>query len=152
MTVGALEPQFYGELERCLKDCGFENVPGQFPDDAEQAKGIMRDIFLTKTQQEWQEIFDGRDACVAPVVELQEADQHIHNSSRKTFLRGAKGLQPAPAPRLSRTPAVAQTEQPEPAIGQHSAQVLLEIGYTQAQIDGLISERVVKQARPEAKL
>lgn len=107
MTVGALEPQFYQELINQLANAGVENVPDQFPNDLEVANNQMASIFLQKTQAEWQAIFDQTDACVTPVLGLGDAPLHQHNAFRGSFIRNAEGkYDPAPAPRLSRTPAL----------------------------------------------
>ena len=62
-------------------------------------------MFLTKTRAEWVAIMDGVDACFAPVLSLTESWQHPHNASRSTFVDYEGAMQPAPAPRLSATPA-----------------------------------------------
>ena len=64
MSVGALEPQFYQEFFQRLIGAGIKNVPDQYPDDAEEAKAQMTEIFLQKTQAEWRAIFDGTDALI----------------------------------------------------------------------------------------
>ena len=63
-------------------------------------------IFKTKTRDEWSAIFDGTDACVAPVLSPWEAHEHPHNVARSTFIEVDGAVQPAPAPRFSRTPSV----------------------------------------------
>lgn len=153
MTVGALEPQFYQELIKQLTIAEVENVPDQFPDDAEEAKNQMTEIFLQKTQAEWQAIFDQTDACVAPVLSLDEAPLHPHNASRGSFIRNAKGQHdPAPAPRLSRTPAVILGSREEPSIGENTREVLAEMGYKTEEIKQLIQDKVVHQVNSNAKL
>jgi alpha-methylacyl-CoA racemase len=79
-----------------------------------ELKSRLREIFLTKTRQQWCELLEGSDACVAPVLDLDEAPQHPHNVARQTFVNVAGVMQPAPAPRFNRTPAGAPTP-PEPA-------------------------------------
>ena len=153
VTVGALEPQFYAELVRRLEKFGFQDIPEQYPDDAEQAKKRMVEIFRSKTRQQWQEIFDGTDACVVPVVDLDEAPLHPHNSARSSFVQTASGhYEPAPAPKLSRTPAKAQISQKEPWIGENSIEILRQFGYNAADIDGLLKDRIVYQTPEPSKL
>ncbi len=146
MSVGALEPQFYKELVKRLKSAGFDDIPSQFPEDAEAAKKRMSDIFLSKTRSEWQTIFDGTDACVAPVLSMDEAAAHPHNVARSSFLSNSQGQSdPGPAPRLSRTPAVPQNNKPEPAIGENSISILEQFGYSPDEIKKLVQSKVVYQ-------
>lgn len=153
MTVGALEPQFYQELLTKLASAGFKDVPDQYPEDPKEAKKRMADIFRQKTQSEWQDIFDGTDACVAPVLSLDDAALHPHNVSRASFVLNTKGkYDPAPAPRLSRTPAVAQNEQEEPRIGENSREILMQLGYSSNNIQKLVQTKVVHQENSIAKL
>jgi len=153
MTVGALEPQFYQKLIQRLTDAGVKNVPDQYPDDSEEAKAQMTDIFLQKTQAEWRAIFDGTDACVAPVLTLDEAPLHEHNHSRGSFIRNTKGqYDPAPAPRLSRTPAQAQNNVEEPLIGENTREILMQMGYSKEDIQTFVKNKVAHQINGSAKL
>ena len=105
LAVGAIEPQFYGELlQRCgIDDPGFEcqNDTSQWP----ELKQRLADVFKTRTRDQWCEILEGTDACVAPVLDWDEAPAHPHNRAREAFVEVDGVLQPAPAPRFSRTPA-----------------------------------------------
>lgn len=105
IAVGAIEPQFYRELlQRCgVDDPAFEAQmdPGRWP----ELRARLRELFLTRTRDQWCEILEGTDACVAPVVDWDEAPAHPHNRARGTFIEVDGVTQPAPAPRFSRTPA-----------------------------------------------
>jgi alpha-methylacyl-CoA racemase len=74
-------------------------------DDWPALKVRFREIFKSKTRDEWSTIFDGTDACVAPVLSPWEAPSHPHNVARSTFVEVDGAVQPAPAPRFSRTPS-----------------------------------------------
>ena len=104
VAVGAIEPQFYAELLRIL-----EIDPADAPqwDRARwpELKERFSQIFRRRTRDEWTARFEGSDACVTPVLSLDEAHDHPHNVARGTFTNGAGGACPAPAPRFSRTPA-----------------------------------------------
>ncbi|QYG92626.1 CoA transferase [Iamia sp. SCSIO 61187] len=135
VSIGSIEPQFYGELLR-LTGLGGEDLPWQhdktaWPDLKERLAGI----FKTKTRDEWCEIMEGTDVCFAPVLTMSEAPKHPHNVARGTFTEVAGIVQPGPAPRFSRTPG--SIERPPPHAGQHSAEVLAEIGYDEAKIAAL---------------
>lgn len=103
MAVGALEPQFYEEFTALL------GLPGDVPDRADMAawEELRRAVagrFATRTRAEWTEVFEGTDACVAPVLSLREAPEHPHLAARGTFVEREGRTQPAPAPRFSATP------------------------------------------------
>jgi alpha-methylacyl-CoA racemase len=107
MSVGALEPQFYAVLvERLgLSDVPDRNDLAQWP----ALRKVLEARFKERTQAEWTEIFDGTDACVAPVLPLTEAAEHPHLRARQTYVDRDGVLQPAPAPRFSRTEATLTT-------------------------------------------
>ncbi|MER5406076.1 CaiB/BaiF CoA-transferase family protein [Streptomyces sp. NPDC002769] len=102
MAVGALEARFYDEFVRLL---GIEEHAGARTDVARW--GALRETvaarFRTRTREEWTAVFDGSDACVAPVLSLREAPAHPHLAARGTFTDHGGITQPAPAPRFSVT-------------------------------------------------
>ena len=109
-------------------------------------------IFASKTQAEWTEIFDGTDACVTPIMTIRTAPDHPHNKERDSFLLTARGVvEPKPAPGLSRTPAVPRTTA-QPDIGQHSLEVLKEAGYTEKEIHELNSIGAIEIKDASSKL
>ncbi|MFP8945015.1 CaiB/BaiF CoA transferase family protein [Streptomyces fenghuangensis] len=104
MAVGALERPFYDEFARLL---GLDEQTATDRDDPARWDGLRRAVaarFRTRTRQEWTEVFDGTDACVAPVLSLREAPAHPHLAARGTYTEHAGAVQPAPAPRFSATP------------------------------------------------
>lgn len=120
MTVGALEPAFYAEFARLL------GLPDDAPDRGDLARwGELRSLiaerFATRTRKEWTEVFEGSDACVAPVLSLYEAAEHPHLAARGTFVTAGGITQPAPAPRFSATPA--SLRRPPARPGAHTAEV-----------------------------
>ena len=108
MAIGAIEPQFYAELrERAgLHDAAFDKQLSRGDWPALQEK--MVEIFKTRTRDEWAKLLEGTDACAAAVVGLFEAPSHPHLAARKTFVEHDGYVQPAPAPRFSRTPSAIQ--------------------------------------------
>lgn len=109
VAVGAIEPQFY---ETLLKGCDLADskLPSDYrnPDSWEQSRSILAQVFEQKTRDQWCEEFEGQDACVAPVLDWQEALSYAHNQSRSTFTNLQGVVQPAPAPRFSKTPSEAR--------------------------------------------
>ena len=101
MGVGAIEPQFYAELMRLLglgdDDLSTQNDRTTWP----AMKERFAAIFATRTRAEWEAVFAGSDACVAPVLSAGEAPEHPHNKVRGTFTEVAGVVQPAPSPRPS---------------------------------------------------
>ena len=103
LAVGAIESRFYLEL---LVGLGLDSseLPAQMDRSSWPAmKERFASIFSTRTRDEWEEVFTGRDACVTPVLTPDEAARHPYNVERKVFVRHG-GTQPAPSPRFSRTP------------------------------------------------
>jgi alpha-methylacyl-CoA racemase len=126
IAVGALEPQFHAELcERLDLD------PAEFPQHDRATWPSQRErlaaVFATRTRDEWAEHFADSDACVAPVLTLTEAPDHPHVAARDTFVDVDGVPQPAPAPRLSRTPGAVRRG--APTYGAHTDEVLAELGY-----------------------
>jgi alpha-methylacyl-CoA racemase len=129
VSVGSIEPRFYAELRRVLGLAGPEWDPQDDPAAWPRLKEELAAIFAAKTRDEWCLVFAEAkaDACFAPVLTPGEAPADPHNAARGTFLTRDGVTFPAPAPRLSRTPAVAGG--PPPAPGQHTAEVLRDWGF-----------------------
>jgi alpha-methylacyl-CoA racemase len=134
MAVGAIEPQFYALL---LEGLGLDadKLPHQMDRGAwADMRELFTRTFAAKTRTEWSAIFDGTDACVAPILGLDEAADHPANVARKVFVEGIAGQpMPAPAPRLSRTPGHASTKAPLP--GSDTDAVLAEAGILPERIE-----------------
>ncbi|XP_076835762.1 alpha-methylacyl-CoA racemase isoform X3 [Brachyhypopomus gauderio] len=91
VAVGAIEPQFYDQL---IQGLGLKaaDLPNQMSvSDWPELKRTFTQVFATKTQAEWSRIFDGTDACVTPVLSLDEVGLHPHNQERGSFLRNTQG-------------------------------------------------------------
>lgn len=140
MSVGGLETRFYAAMETVL---GLEDLPDR--NDMTQWPALRKTLaetFLQKTQSEWTALFDGTDACVAPVVPMSEAALHPHNVARETFVVRDGLMQPTPAPRFSGTPATLTTPPAMP--GANTTEALAAWGITD--IDSLIADGVAVQA------
>lgn len=135
LSVGPLEPHFFAQL---LKKAGLpedeiatQYTYQQWPKKREQYQAL----FKTKTRDQWMAIFDGSDACVAPVLGFDEVESHAHNAARENFLRVDGIMQAAPAPRFDRTPAAAPTA--PLAAGANATELLSRLGYSEAEIMAL---------------
>jgi alpha-methylacyl-CoA racemase len=134
-SVGAIEPQFYAELIRLL-GLADTDMPGQNDRDQWPAmKERFAAVFATKTRKEWEEVFEGSDACAAPVLSPAEAPDHPHNQFRGTFTEVAGVVQPSPSPRFGRTPGSIRRPPPNP--GQHGDEALADWGLDDGAIDRL---------------
>jgi alpha-methylacyl-CoA racemase len=103
VAVGSIEPQFYAELLRLL-EIPAEEMPQWDKERWPQFKDRIAAVFATKTRDEWAAIFEPAEACVTAIYGLTEAARHPHNVARGSFVEIDGVMQPAPAPRFSRTP------------------------------------------------
>jgi alpha-methylacyl-CoA racemase len=125
VAVGAMEPQFYAALVRLTGLADEAPLPDQldqstWPDITDR----LARIFRTRSRDEWCELAEGIDACLAPVLDFEEARNHPHNVVRGTFTEVDGVSQPAPAPRFARTPA--SISGPVALPGEHTDDVLSE--------------------------
>lgn len=136
MAVGPIEPQFFAEF------AGKLGLPADLRGDGDdkaqwRAQGeVIAAAIRTKTRDEWAAVFEGSDACVAPVLTIAESEDHPHLAARGVLFRGEGGvLQAAPAPRFDRTPA--PDVRPPLAAGADGTALLEEAGYGQDEIAAL---------------
>ena len=134
ISIGPIEPQFYTLF---LQKTGITDP--DFKQQWERArwpelKTRLAAHLETRTRDEWCALLEGSDACVAPVLDMDEAPEHPHNQARGTFIEVGGVIQPAPAPRFSRSiPA-----QPRPpVVGATGADVLSDWGFAPDEIDAL---------------
>ena len=137
LAVGPIEPHFYRIL---LEGCGVTDPdprqqwhPKSWPTMKERLRAALR----TKNRDEWCALFEGSDACVTPVLGLEEAPTHPHNQARQTFVEHAGLVQPAPAPRFSRTPAEIRSAPGSPV--SPSNDWLTEWGFSDTEIAQFVS-------------
>jgi len=143
VAVAATEAQFYAILvDRLGLDAG-ELPDRDDPANWPHLKDVFAAAFASASRDEWMAVFDGTDACVTPVLTFGEAQAHPHNVARGTFVEAFGVVQPAPAPRLSRTPGAIAG--PPPAPGAHSREVLAEWGIDPARIDALLGSGAVRE-------
>jgi alpha-methylacyl-CoA racemase len=142
MSVGALEPQFYEVFVDLL---GIrETAPDRYDfDRAEDLRAVIAGRFRERTQAEWAAVFDGTDACVAPILPMSEAVDHPHIKERGVFVEKDGLVQPAPAPRFSRTEATLGLP-PAPGPGTHTREALVAWGIED--VDALIASGAAVQA------
>jgi alpha-methylacyl-CoA racemase len=128
LTVAAMEPQFYAALLELLGLAG-EDLPDQHDHSAwPRMKERFAAVIVTRTRDEWCAAADGVECCVAPVLGADEVADDPHLKARGAFVRHHDLLQPAPAPRFSRTPAALDRRPPLP--GEHTAEALADWGFS----------------------
>jgi alpha-methylacyl-CoA racemase len=138
VSIGSIEPQFYAELLRITGLSDDVEFARQFDTTMwPRLKEHLREVFVGKTQAEWCALMEHTDVCFAPVLTMSEAAAHPHNHERQTFVEHGGFLQPAPAPRFSRTGA--ELSQPPARPGAHTREVLASAGYSTADIDQLLA-------------
>jgi alpha-methylacyl-CoA racemase len=136
VAVGPIEPAFFAEmLQRMGLDAAdFANRmdPAFWP----AHKAQLAEAFRGRTRDAWAAIFADSDGCVAPILSMAEVRTHPHIAARGTFVEVHGAVQPAPAPRLSRTPSAIGAA--APLRGEHGAEILTEFGFSAAEITDLL--------------
>ncbi|GAA0334346.1 CaiB/BaiF CoA-transferase family protein [Sphingomonas oligophenolica] len=143
VAIGPLEPQFFRHLIKLL---GIDFVPERQEDRAAwpALRRSFESAFLRRPQAEWIALLEGTDACAAGVIGMEDAPRHPHNSARGTFVEVEGVIQPAPAPRFSKTPGAIQ--QTGFGIGAHDAEALLDWGIDRSVIDMLRASGALAKA------
>ncbi|WP_454712426.1 CaiB/BaiF CoA transferase family protein [Cupriavidus nantongensis] len=127
MAIGPVEGRFYAELIDKLGLSG-QALPEQYDRSGwPTLRRHFETTFLTRTRDEWCEVFAGSDACCAPVLSFSEAPEHPQHRARGSFVSIDGVVQPAPAPRFLGTPS--EVRGPAPRRGQHGAAALRDWGF-----------------------
>jgi len=137
ISVAALENKFFAELARLV---GLESRFVERQMDRSlwpELRARLAALFKTRTRAQWCELLEGTDACFAPVLSIEEAPGHAHNTQRGVFVELNGFSQPAPAPRFSRSRP--EAPQAPPQIGADTLTVLEEVGFDRTAIDALRS-------------
>jgi alpha-methylacyl-CoA racemase len=144
VAIGAIEPQFYQQL---LDLCGIDDPEFKRQWEAPawpELRAKLAQVFRSRSRAQWCELFEGSDACFAPVLSMTEAAGHPHNRARGTFVSDDGVVQPAPAPRFDRTPAALPPKAPRS--GEHTRELLARAGLAAGEIDALIRDGVAHEA------
>jgi alpha-methylacyl-CoA racemase len=134
LAVGAIEPKFYRELVTRLGLADADLPPQMERARWPELKARIAAAIRTRTRAQWETVFAGSDACVAPVLDLAEAPDHDHNRARETFVNAFGMVQPAPAPRFADTPGAIAG--PPPAGPADLQAILAQWGVPAATIAG----------------
>jgi alpha-methylacyl-CoA racemase len=142
ISVGSLEPQFYAEL---IEKLGLSDadLPAQMDRSGwDTLREKFATLFKSKTRDEWCAILEQTDTCFAPVLTMSEAAAHPHIKARDTVVEHDGVLQPAPAPRFSRTPGAISRRAAQP--GQHTDEALADWGFTSDELAKLRDAGAIK--------
>lgn len=145
VSLAPLEPKFFAELaQRLALDERF--VKRQYDRRLwPEMREAIAERIRTKTRDEWCALLEGTDVCFAPVLSLAEAPLHAHAAARSGFVTVDGVVQPAAAPRFGRSQPA--PPRPAPTLGQHTAEVLAERGFSAAEVDALFAAGVAAGAR-----
>ncbi|OUS02692.1 carnitine dehydratase [Gammaproteobacteria bacterium 54_18_T64] len=142
VSIGSIETKFYAML---LDKLGLDpdSLPPQMERESWPAmKEKFKEIFLTKTRDEWCELMENTDICFAPVLSLAEAPDYAHNKERGSFVDVEGVMHPAPAPRFSATPSSIKSA--TPATGIHTDEVLADWGISADKLAALKTSGAIK--------
>jgi alpha-methylacyl-CoA racemase len=140
ISIAAIELKFREELFELL------GLP-YTTDDGPELRGKLEEIFKTRSRDEWCKLLEGSDACFAPVLSMAEAPHHPHNVARQSFVEVDGVMQPAPAPRFSRTPLDRPTAPQE--VGQGTRTTLADWGIPTERIAALLAGGTVIEPAQE---
>jgi alpha-methylacyl-CoA racemase len=138
VAVGAIEEPFYRALLH-----GLDLDPARLPERSDPARWpelrrVLAERFALRGRDEWLAVFAGTEACVTPVLTVAEAGEHPHLDARGTYVVDDGLVQPAPAPRFSRTAAKLPEPAPEP--GRDTREALAEYGLSAPEIEALLAD------------
>lgn len=146
ISVCPLEPQFHAAF---LARLGLSEDPDfagpQYDSTRWPAmKSRLSALFAAQPRAHWVAMFEDTDDCVWPVLSMDEAPAHPHNQARASFIELEGVVQPAPAPRFSRTPGAVHGS--PPLLGEHGRERLLALGLSPAEIDRLFDAGAVSSS------
>jgi alpha-methylacyl-CoA racemase len=138
-SVGALEPKFWATLCDAVGKPDLIDLQFATGDDGEQVHREMEALFLSRTRSEWQHELAGREVCCEPVLELSEVATHPQIAARGLISSGPTGVEVRPA-----VPMRADWRRRDaPGLGEHSEEVLAELGVEPAELESLRQDGVV---------
>lgn len=146
LSVCPLEPQFYATFVERLGLAGDPDFAGKQYDSTRwpDIKARLTELFKSKDRSHWVELFDDTDDCVWPVLSMDDAPRHPHNQARNSFIDMGGIVQPAPAPKFSRTPGAVHSQ--PPLQGEHSGEQLRAFGLSAHEIEQLVASGVIVPA------
>ena len=143
VSIGSIEPKFYSQLLERLGLADEELPPQNDRGQWAELRARMAKIFKGRTRDEWSKVMEGAEVCFAPVLGLDEVQAHPHNAARASFIEIDGVVQPAPAPRFSRT--VPECTNGAPRDGEHTREALQSWGFHDEEIENLLQAGAIRQ-------
>ncbi len=143
VSIGSIEPQFYALLREKMNidEKEFDNQMDK--NSWPNLRINLEQRFKEKTREEWCEIMEGTDICFAPVLSMEEAINHKHNTERNAFFTLENVTQPSPAPKFSYTKS--EVSHAPVKIGTHTEEIMKSIGYEE-KIEELLSKEIISKS------
>ena len=144
IALGPIEQEFWHDF---LDRCGI--IDGELREGVRdrarwpELRAKLGAIIATRPRGEWLAMTEGSDACLAPVLDFDEAPHTPQAIARDAFTKVAGVIQPSPAPRFDRTPG--GTSRPPPTPGEHSRAILTDWGFSQVEVTALEAAGTVTQ-------
>ena len=142
VSIGSIETKFYAELLEKMQIDPDAMAPQMERESWPAMTEKLKELFLTKTRDEWCAIMENTDICFAPVLSLEEAPEYPHNKERNAFVEVEGVMHPAPAPRFSATPS--SIKGPTPKTGEHTEEVMLDWGISSDEVNALRAGGAIK--------
>lgn len=142
VSIGSIETKFYAELLEKMQIDPDSMAPQMERESWPAMTEKLKELFLTKTRDEWCAIMENTDICFAPVLSLEEAPEYPHNKERNAFVEVEGVMHPAPAPRFSATPS--SIKGPTPKTGEHTEEVMLDWGISSDEVNALRAGGAIK--------
>ena len=136
LSVGALEPKFWSALVEALER---PDLFDRHFDDSPEAHAELEKVFSVRTRDEWARLLDGLDVCVEPVLEVAEVEKHPQIAARRLIRHGTSGAEIAPSVAASD----GWRRLDPPRLGQHTSEVLAEVGVDAGRLAELAAAGVV---------
>jgi alpha-methylacyl-CoA racemase len=134
ISIGSIEERFFNLLLEKL-DLSAPELRNRDRSNWPRLRTVLTDAFRTRTRADWCKLMEGSDICFAPVLTMDEAPAHAHMRDRGVFCEIDGVVQPGPAPRFSRTRP--EVRSAPAVVGEHTAEILAEFGFSDAEIDRL---------------
>jgi crotonobetainyl-CoA:carnitine CoA-transferase CaiB-like acyl-CoA transferase len=146
ITLGPLEPHFWANLCRVLGREDFIDHQWAEGEKGQEVYNFLQKTFRQKTRDEWVDFFQGQDICMGPVKDMREALDDPQVQHRQMIVEvehpQAGRLKQIGIPiKLSETPG--EIKNPAPSLGQHTEELLKELGYSEEAVESLRRQKVI---------